>query len=197
MRGLFVYDFQTTLQMKRTLLVFGLLIIFYLFLDLSALLVILVMTLLMKIAVVKVEEPTGKFLFTLPFSDSACAAELYLYPVAGGMLVAVLQLLIELVLSPAQWQVHLLMAASSLSAGLVMISVMIPAFLIFGTKNAGVYVGVILAVVLSGAVLITDDVDFSQFIPYLSQWWLIAIAIVLCLAVSYGVSLSRIRQKTY
>lgn len=78
-----------------------------------------------------------------------------------------------------------------------MISVMIPAFLIFGTKNAGVYVGVILAVVLSGAVLITDDVDFSQFIPYLSQWWLIAIAIVLCLAVSYGVSLSRIRQKTY
>lgn len=197
MRGLFVYDFQTTLQMKRTLMVFGGFMVLYACMDMPYLLVVLAMTLLMKTAVVKVEEPTGKFLFTLPFSDAACAAEIYLYPLAGGVLITVVQLLVELVLSPGQWEISVLMAVSNLAAGLIMISLMIPAFLIFGTKNAGIYVGIILAVIISGAVFIADDVDFSQFIPYLSQWWLIAIALVLCLAVSYGVSLSRIRQKTY
>ncbi len=197
MRGLFAYDLQTTLQMKRTLMILSGFIVLYLCMDMPFLLVVIVMTMLMKIAVVKVEEPTGKFLFTLPFSDAACAAEIYLYPLAGGVLVTLFQLLFELATSSGQWQTSVLMAASSLVAGLIMLSIMIPTFLIFGTKNAGVYVGIILAVVIAGIAFIGDDVDFSQLIPYLKQWWLIAIALVLCVAVSYGVSLSQIRQKTY
>lgn len=197
MKGLFVYDLQTTWQMKRTLIIFAALTLLYIVMDMPYIMTPLIVTLLMKVSVVKVEEPTGKFLFTLPFSAADCAVEMYAYPLIAGVIITVAQILITALLRPADWMTSLILSAIGLAMSLVMVAVMLPVFLKFGTKNAGIYVGAGLALIIGLSITFFDGVDMSWFVPYLQSLWFGLGAAVGLVAGSLMISIRLIQKKTY
>ena len=195
------YDWQVLISRKNWLVLIGGLAICYIGMGTACgFFPMFLMIILAKIAITKIEEPIGKFLFTLPFTCKSCAYELYAYPLIGGMLIGIMIFAATSIYAPADWPTHLIETISSIGTGLVMISVMIPVFVMFGTQSVGIFFGVVLAAVLGGGIMMFGDMDLAQIMQFFSNpWigWALAALLIVILAISWTVTLKALNNKTF
>lgn len=201
MKGLMQYDFQVLISRRNWLILIGALSICYILVGMGCMLMpMFLMVILTKISVTKIEEPTGKFLFTLPFTKKSCAYELYAYPFLGGLLTAVVMFAISCITAPSDWMLYLVQSLISLAGGLMIASVMIPILVKFGTQAAGLFLGIVLAAVIVMLIYFVGDMDLSQILLYLEKpWavWFLAALMILLVVISRALTLMAINEKTY
>ncbi len=121
-------------------------------------------------------------------------------PLIGGMLIGIMIFAATSIYAPADWPTHLIETISSIGTGLVMISVMIPVFVMFGTQSVGIFFGVVLAAVLGGGIMMFGDMDLAQIMQFFSNpWigWALAALLIVILAISWTVTLKALNNKTF